>query len=63
MDQIDKLFKDKTEEAYAILQETANQNPRLAEDNSVIPFEVSKVLNQINQETQRRKRVLKRKPA
>jgi transcriptional regulator of met regulon len=59
MDTIEQLFKRKTEEAISIV---AQRSQTEKEITVPIPFEVNKVLNQIAQETERRNKVLKRKP-
>ena len=60
MDPIDELFARKTLEAQNIIvHRQKHHNDTTTQD---VPFEVNKVLYQIGQETQRRAKLLKRKP-
>lgn len=61
MDAIDQLFQSKREEAKLIVSKRRESTNPVGGDE--IPFEVNKVLNQLKQETQRREKLLKRKPS
>lgn len=61
MDAIDTLFRKKTEEAGRILGAAATTNTTTLDER--LPFEVNKVLGKIQEETVRRAKLSKRKPA
>lgn len=60
MDPIEELFARKTREAANLVDSRKKQDIEATPQD--IPFEVNKVLYQIGQETQRRAKLLKRKP-
>lgn len=59
MDVIEELFTRKTVEAANIVRTTDKSNNEVAVTE--LPFEVNKVLYKINEETQRRQKLFKRK--
>jgi hypothetical protein len=59
---LEELFKSKTEEAHRIVN-TEDDEALKVSLGPAIPFEVSKVLHQIQQETERREKLFKKKDA